>query len=139
VLFGSDLFFWLLSNTGASLLGRILGMPGGFRANDTERETISTAAESLFPIAPRKPGVLFDLYVSNPDVQSYPLEELRVPTLIINARDDAMSAYDNAVTAQARIADAQLLSFDRGGHLLLGVEDLIRQRIGDFIEGAASP
>jgi pimeloyl-ACP methyl ester carboxylesterase len=139
MLFGSDLFFWLLSNTGTSLLGRILGMPRGFRANDTERETISTAAESLFPIAPRKPGVLFDLYVSNPDVQSYPLEELRVPTLIINARDDAMSAYDNAVNAQARIADAQLLSFDRGGHLLLGVEDLIRQRIGDFIESAASP
>jgi pimeloyl-ACP methyl ester carboxylesterase len=137
VLFGSDLFFWLLSNSGTSLLGRILGLPSGFRANDTEREKISQAADSLFPIAPRKSGVLFDLYVSNPEVQGYPLEELRVPTLILNARDDAMSAYENAVIAQARIADAELLSFDRGGHLLLGVEDLIRQRIGTFIEGAS--
>jgi hypothetical protein len=43
--------------------------------------------------------VLFDLYVSNPDVQTYPLEEISVPTLIINAKDDGLSAFDNAARA----------------------------------------
>ncbi len=137
LLFGSDLFFWALSRTGP-LFGRIMGMPKGFRATDAERETISTSADSLFPIAPRKPGVLFDLYVSNPDVQHYRLQDPRVPTPLLSARDDTMSAYANAVTAQARITGAELQSFDRGGHLLLGVEDLVRRRIATFLAGAAS-
>jgi pimeloyl-ACP methyl ester carboxylesterase len=83
--------------------------------------------------------VLFDLYVSNPDVQTYPLEELRVPTMLINARDDAMSVFDNAVAAKHRITGAELVSFDRGGHLLLGVEDVVRQRMMTFIDGLVPP
>lgn len=64
-------------------------MPKGFHPTPEERRTIMQAKESLFPLAPRKQGVLFDLYVSNPDGQGYPLEEVSVPTLIVNARDDA--------------------------------------------------
>jgi pimeloyl-ACP methyl ester carboxylesterase len=138
-LFGSDLFFWALSDAGPHLVGRILGMPKGFLANDVEREQIEASLNSLFPIAPRKRGVLFDLYVSNPDVQTYPLEELRVPTMLINARDDAMSVFDNAVAAKHRITGAELVSFDRGGHLLLGVEDVVRQRMMTFIDGLVPP
>jgi pimeloyl-ACP methyl ester carboxylesterase len=46
-------------------------------------------------------------------VQSYPLEEISVPTLIINARDDAMSAYANADLAAPRIRDSRLASIHR--------------------------
>jgi pimeloyl-ACP methyl ester carboxylesterase len=86
--------------------------------------------DSLFPIRPR--GVLFDLYVSNPDVQTYPLEEISVPTLIINAEDDGLSAFGNAAQASRRITRSKLLTIGHGGHLLLGSETQIQPEIAAF-------
>ena len=137
LLFGSDLVFWLLGRSGSTWTARILGMDARFRPVGSQREEIQDTWTSLFPIAPRKRGVLHDLYVSNPDVQSYPLEEISVPTLIINARDDAMSAYANADLAAPRIRDSRLVSFDHGGHLLLGHDEAVRGCVAEFIKGVA--
>lgn len=133
LLFGSDVVFWLLGKGGVTFTARILGMDSHFRLTGSQRNAIQDAWTSLFPIAPRKRGVLHDLYVSNPDVQGYPLEEIRVPTLIVNARDDAMSAYGNAERAAPRIRGSRLLSFDRGGHLLLDQEDAVRRSVTEFV------
>lgn len=130
--FGSDRLFWLLKSYTPSLFARILGMPKGFRPTHEERERIEQTMDSLFPVHPRKQGVLFDLYVSNPDVQAYPLEEISVPTLIINAKDDGLSAFGNAARASGRIARSKLVAIDRGGHLLLGSETRIQGEIGAF-------
>jgi pimeloyl-ACP methyl ester carboxylesterase len=132
LLFG-DLLFWLIGHAGPALTARILGMPKQFSPADHERDMIRQTWQGFFPVSPRKPGVLFDLYVSNPDVQGYPLEDLAVPTLIISARDDAMSAHPNAEAAATRITNAQLLAFDHGGHLLLGAEETVRQRVTAWI------
>jgi pimeloyl-ACP methyl ester carboxylesterase len=137
LLFG-DPFFWLVAHLGSSVSARLLGMPGDFRPTLDERKTIATTWESFFPIAPRKQGVLFDQYVSNPDVQNYCLEDISVPTLVISARDDAMVAYANAEAAAARIPGARLLTFERGGHLLLGVEETIQQRVTAFVTDPAA-
>lgn len=138
LLFGSDLVFWLIGRSGPSLTARILGMDKHFRPVGSQRDAIQDAWTSLFPIAPRKRGVLHDLYVSNPDVQGYPLEEVRVPTLIINARDDVMSAYGNAKRAATRIPDSHLVSFDLGGHLLLDDEEAVRRSVAEFVKASAS-
>jgi pimeloyl-ACP methyl ester carboxylesterase len=131
-LFGSDRLFWMLKSYAPSLLVRILGMPKGFRPTPEERGRIEQTMNSLFPVHPRKRGVLFDLYVSNPDVQTYPLEEVSVPTLIINAKDDGLSAFGNAARASARIGRSKLVAIDRGGHLLLGSETRIQDEIAAF-------
>ena len=107
-------------------------MPKGFRPTPEERERIERTMDGMFPIHPRKRGVLFDLYVSNPDVQTYPLEEISVPTLIINAEDDGLSAFGNAAQASRRIRRSKLVAIDRGGHLLLGSETRIQEEIGAF-------
>jgi pimeloyl-ACP methyl ester carboxylesterase len=127
--FGSDRLFWILKSYAPSLFTRILGMPKGFRPTDEERSRIVQTMESFFPINPRKRGVLFDLYVSNPDVQTYPLEEISVPTLIINAKDDGLSAVENAIEASRRVQRSKLVLVDRGGHLLLGSETRIQEEI----------
>lgn len=130
--FGSDRLFWLLKSSAPSLFAQILGMPKGFRPTPEQRGRIEQTMDSMFPIHPRKRGVLFDLYVSNPDVQTYPLEEISVPTVIINAKDDGLSAFDNAEQAARRIARSKLIVADRGGHLLLGSETRIQEEIGAF-------
>lgn len=129
-----DPFFWLIGHAGPTLAARILGLPRNVQLTPDERTTISETWQSFFPIAPRKPGVLFDIYVSNPDVQSYRLEDLTVPTLIISARDDAMSAHSNAEAAATRMPNAQLLSYDHGGHLMLGNDESVREHVTTWIE-----
>jgi pimeloyl-ACP methyl ester carboxylesterase len=131
-LLGSDPFFWILKSYAPSLFARILGMPKNFHPTRGERGRIEQTMDSIFPIHPRKPGVLFDLYVSNPDVQTYPLEQLSVPTLIINAKDDGLSAFGNATQAARRMRRSKLVAIDRGGHLLLGSEDRIKEEIAVF-------
>jgi 2-hydroxy-6-oxonona-2,4-dienedioate hydrolase len=69
-------------------------------------------------------------------VQGYRLEEISVPTLIINARDDSLSAFQNAAHAAERIPGAELLAIDQGGHMLLGSEDLIVREVARFLAGS---
>jgi pimeloyl-ACP methyl ester carboxylesterase len=71
-----------------------------------------------------------------PTCKAIPLEEISVPTLIINARDDGLSAFQNAARAAERIPGAQLLALEGGGHMLLGSEDLVGQEVARFLAGS---
>ena len=133
LLYGSDFLFWALKQYAPSLFARILGMPKGFHPTDEEFRRVMEVEESLFPIHPRKQGVLFDGYVSNPDVQRYPLEEISVPTLIINTEDDGLAAFENAARAAERIPGSKLIAIERGGHLLLGGESRIQSEIAALV------
>jgi pimeloyl-ACP methyl ester carboxylesterase len=132
----TDPVFWTLKAYLPTLFGRCLGMPKGFRPTPEQRTVLLESEESLFPIRPRKQGVLYDNYISTPDVQGYPLEEISVPTLIVNARDDGLSAFENAASAAERIPGAELLAIDHGGHMLLGSEDLVGQEVARFLAGS---
>jgi pimeloyl-ACP methyl ester carboxylesterase len=132
----TDLMFWTLKAYLPTLFLRCLGMPKGFRPTPDQWMVIVESEESLFPLAPRKHGLLFDQYVSNPDVQGYPLEQLSVPTLIVNARDDGLSAFENAASAAERIPGAELLAIEGGGHMLLGSEGLIVREVARFLAGS---
>jgi pimeloyl-ACP methyl ester carboxylesterase len=89
--------------------------------------------DGLFPIRPRREGAVLDAVLTNPDVESYPLEEIAVPTLIIHAADDTLAHYETAPRAAARIPGARLVTIDRGGHLFAGREAVVRREIGAFI------
>jgi pimeloyl-ACP methyl ester carboxylesterase len=129
----TDPVFWTLKAYAPFQFARLLGMPKGFRPTPEQRTVIVESEESLFPIRPRKQGVLYDNYISTPDVQGYPLEQISVPTLIINARDDGLSAFQNAARAAQRIPGAELLAIDHGGHMLLGSEGLIVREVARFL------
>ena len=79
--------------------------------------------------------MLFDWFVSNPDVNSYPLEMVSVPTLFVHARDDSLASYDAAVDASNRVPGARLVSLQRGGHLMLAQREATR--LGPAVLGNA--
>ena len=132
LLFGSDPFFWALGRFLPAQFSRLLGLPRGLHLTPDQRTTLLQTEIGLLPVRERKRGVLFDIYVSNPAVQQFPLGEIRVPTLVISAKDDPMSAYDNSADAAQWIPGARLLTVDTGGHLLLGSEQRIRDEIQRF-------
>jgi pimeloyl-ACP methyl ester carboxylesterase len=64
----------------------------------------------------------------------YPLEEIDVPVLIINAVDDPLTLYVNAQSVAERITGAKLVTIENGGHMLLGHEERVRSEIGAFLD-----
>ncbi len=88
---------------------------------------------SLFPVTPKVQGVDFDAFVSNADVNNYKLEAIRVPTLIVHAKDDPLTSYEAAEHAAGRIPGARFVSLETGGHLLLGQTGAIQRELASFL------
>ncbi len=129
----SERLFWLLKAYAPRRLARIMGVPKGFRASPEEWRSIRSLMDGLFPIRPRREGMVQDGILTNPDVEGYPLEEIGVPTLIIHSADDTLAHYETAPRAAARIPGARFVTVDRGGHIFAGREALVRKEIGGFI------
>jgi len=135
VLFRSDFVFWLLTTHFRSSMGSIMGVPQGFELSPEHEADIAETMETILPVSPRAEGALFDMYVSNPDINTgYPLEEITAPVLIINAMDDPLALYDNARAMAEQIPGAKLVTVESGGHMLLGHEGRIRVEIREFLE-----
>jgi pimeloyl-ACP methyl ester carboxylesterase len=84
---------WALKAFARPLLARLMGVPTGLSLDDADVAFMAEMMDSFFPIAPRVRGIVFDAYVSNPDVNSYLLERLTVPTLVIHAKDDQLCSF----------------------------------------------
>jgi pimeloyl-ACP methyl ester carboxylesterase len=134
VFLGSDFLFWLTQKATPTLFGRMMGVPKGYTANADEKVVIGEVGDSLFPLAPRVRGAMFDTFIGNPWVNRAGLEDIQVPTLIIHAADDTLAPYANAVAAAPRIPRASFMTIVRGGHLFLGHEREVRAAIGSFLE-----
>lgn len=133
--FYSDGAMWTLRTLIPPFMRRLMGVPKGFPRNEEESALMTEMLDSIFPLAPRREGAIFDAFISNPEVGTYPLEDLRVPTLILHARDDPLASYEAAASAAQRIPGAQLISLDSGGHLGLGQTERMRTAISDFLAG----
>jgi hypothetical protein len=77
------------------------------------------------------------MYVTNTDPHrnsaAYRLEEIEAPTLIINAVDDPLANYEDAQAMARRIPQAQFVTIQRGGHLMVGNDHLVEDRINGFL------
>jgi pimeloyl-ACP methyl ester carboxylesterase len=133
----SERILWLLKTLAPGRLARIMGVPKGFRATREEWKSIRYLMDGLFPIRPRRDGFVLDGVLTNPDVEHYPLEEIAVPTLVIHSADDTLAHYETAPRAAARIPGARFVTIDRGGHLFVGREALVRSEVGEFIRSHA--
>lgn len=92
---------------------------------------------SMLPVSSRKAGVVLDASVTNLDMAKnfgdYPIEDLKVPTLIFHAEDDKLASYADTEKAVPRFPNCTFISFNDGGHLLEGHGDEIRAAVSAFI------
>jgi pimeloyl-ACP methyl ester carboxylesterase len=63
----------------------------------------------------------------------FPLKELTVPTLVINAKDDSLAPYRFAAKAASRIPGARLVTIEAGGLFFRGHDTEVRAAIGTFV------
>jgi pimeloyl-ACP methyl ester carboxylesterase len=136
VVFGSDFVYWgVVRLFSKGMLGMFV--PTGRLKQMGREKTAALANEILLgslPISRRTRGVLFDMYASNPSI-SKGLDWGRItsPTLVVHAVDDPAPPIEGARLLARSIGGAQLAELDRGGHLLLGREKEVRERIRAFV------
>ncbi len=133
-LFYNDPTMWLLRSTAPPMIRGLMGVPKGFPKTDEQAAFVSEMVDSIFPLAPRVKGAIFDAFASNPEINGYPLEDIGVPTLIIHSVDDPLASYEAAREATDRIPAATLVTLASGGHLGLGQTGTVRTAIADFLE-----
>jgi len=69
-------------------------------------------------------------------IESWPLETMSTPTLILHGNADANAPYKGSVRAAARIPNAELVTFDGGEHtIVLTRTHEINERIKRFVRG----
>ena len=91
---------------------------------------------TILPVNPRADRAVFDMFVSNADINAgYPLEEIAVPVLIVSAVDDPLTLYANAQAAVGRIPGARLVTIEDGGHMLLVSQERVRSEIVTYLAG----
>ena len=139
-VFYADVPMWVMKVFARRLYLRMMGVPKDLPPTGEAGSFVDEMAESIFPVAPRVAGGTFDAFVSNPDVNGYPLEDIEVPTLLVHAKDDPLTSYDAAEQAAKRIPGARFMAVPSGGHLLIGQDDLVRSAIAQFLaEPVARP
>jgi len=138
-LFRSDFAFWLVTTYFGRSMRSTMGVPEGFELTPEYEADVAEVMKTILPVKPRSDGALFDMYISNPDINlGYPLQEIAVPVLIVNAVDDPLTLYKNAQSAEERIPGARLVTIEDGGHMMLGHEEQIQSEIAAFLDKHAS-
>lgn len=121
MIFKYEILYWVVLKFLRKKLMRLMGVTDEVIANLTteQRTMVNQLIDFMVPVAPRYAGVAFDNKARMPNER---VAAIRAPTLIVHATDDALQLFHNAEYAAVNIPDSRLLSFDRGGHLLLVLE-----------------
>ena len=142
-IFASDPILWTMIAYLPGLMGRlsqVLVVPDGVRLNENDQEKMARAMKTVLLGKRKVAGEVFDAYVSNPSVNHIDLSHVRVPTLVMLARDDPGPPYANAVEMARQIPDARMVTVEKGGHLMLGEHAQATRDVARFLEEhSASP
>jgi pimeloyl-ACP methyl ester carboxylesterase len=97
--------------------------------------------KTMLPVKPRKIGITLDTNITNSYMdlyfEDYPIDELNMPILVIQAKDDPMIDYK--ITEKfIEETDAEKCIYESGGHLISGHGNQLSLVIKQFIEKVSS-
>ena len=140
-LIGSDFLFWsALHLARDQVIKVVLATPPELlaHASPQERERVDAMLDNILPVSLRAEGLRSDTDVGKHLLPS-PLETIRVPTLVISARDDRYGTYASAQYTAAGIAGAKFIGFDEGGHIWVGHDEEVCAAIVGLLLPATGP
>ncbi len=120
-IFKRDWRYWAVTKLFRKRLTELIGADDAVVAglSPEQRELVDRFIDHMNPVSPRAAGAAFDNQAAMPNER---IAAIQAPTLIFHARDDTLQLYHHAEFAAATIPGARLVSFQRGGHVLMGVE-----------------
>ncbi len=139
MMFQHDFAYWGVSTVLRKPLMKLMGASDEVIAGlaPGQRQLVDQVIDFMNPAEARFAGVELDNRAAMPDAR---IAGIRVPTLVVHATDDTLQLYRNAAFAASTIPNARLLRFERGGHLLIAVEQpRVRAEVQAFIRAHAGP
>ena len=137
-LLGSDLLFWLaLQAAPKQLFGTLLATDPALldRVDKGERERGLRTLRHLMPIEPRAAAMLNDARLAGAPADVDPAG-LQVPTLVISCADDRFGTTGTARRIASLVPAATVHIFPTGGHIWLGHDEEVAERIAAFARTA---
>ena len=138
---GSDFLFWSALHVARDqVIKLVLATPPELlaRASPKERVRVDAMLDNILPVSLRAEGLRSDTDVGK-HLSPSPLESIRVPTLVISARDDRYGTYASAQYTAGRIPGAKFIGFDEGGHTWVGHNDEVMAAIVRLLIPQAQP
>ncbi|MGH2640950.1 MAG: alpha/beta fold hydrolase [Actinomycetota bacterium] len=136
-IFGSDPILWLMITYLPGLMARlshVLRVLEGVQQNEADEAKIRRAMDGVLLGRLRVSGEVFDVFVSNPEINQVELADVPVPTMVLHARDDPGPPYPAAVAMARQIPSARVVTVEQGGHLMLGGHPAARHEVDRFFE-----
>jgi pimeloyl-ACP methyl ester carboxylesterase len=91
----------------------------------------------IFPISRKVNGLRIDgFWAGTPTQTAY--ERIIAPTLIMSCEDDLFGTAATARLLAERIPDAEVTVYPTGGHIWLGHDDEVAERIAGFVRRTAT-
>ena len=120
-IFNHDPLYWGISRFFRRQLMSLMGADETVIAGLTpeQRRLVDQVIDYMNPVSLRSAGAAFDNKAAMPNER---IASIKAPTLIFHATDDTLQLYRNAEFAAATIPGAKLHRFERGGHVLMAVE-----------------
>jgi 2-hydroxy-6-oxonona-2,4-dienedioate hydrolase len=131
----SDLLYWALLNTAPrTLIGTLLATDPNLLdvVSVAERNRAYAILNDMLPIHLRSRGMLNDGRLAGSPARIN-FHDVQTPTLIISAEDDRFGTADTARVLAATIPRAQLTVYPTGGHIWLGHDSDVADRIDQFL------
>jgi pimeloyl-ACP methyl ester carboxylesterase len=130
---GSDFVYWLVMTIARSFLLELLGVSKDVQAGltPTAMAQADQILKAMLPMSHRLDGILLDQEREMP--KDFPLGLIKAPTLVIHSWDDGLVNYSNGQHTASKIAGAEFLTLEDGGHFLLGHYDQIRVKIRSYL------
>ena len=133
-LFRHDALYWAVTRLLRRQVTRLMGADDAVVGALTpeQRELVDQIIDGMNPVAPRAAGAAFDNQAALPNAR---IAAVRAPALVVHAEDDRLQLYHNAEFAARTIPHARLMSYTRGGHLLMAVElAAVREAVRNHVD-----
>jgi len=139
-LLTSDFAYWSALNAAPEkLIGTLLATDPALLAkvSQAERARAFAILSDMMPISARAKGMLNDAnQAGHPAAMDF--SQLRMPVLLISAEDDRFGTAATARKIAAVLPQAELTILPDGGHIWIGHDADVAQRISRFINSAST-
>jgi 2-hydroxy-6-oxonona-2,4-dienedioate hydrolase len=137
---GSDFWFWSLARLAPGQMMRTLLATDPAlldQVPEAERQRAMTILNQIFPISRKVNGLRTDgFWAGTPSPTAY--ERIVVPTVILSCEDDLFGTAATARLLAERIPKAEITLYPTGGHIWLGHDEDVADRIAGFVRGTAT-
>lgn len=130
-----DFPMWLAMKLSPSTLYRVAGVPPSLVKSlpEADRATVDEGVRMILPVSMRSKGMINDANGQSGREPIYPLERITAPTMLLSAEDDLYGTLVVARQIKERVAGAQLLEFETGGHFLAGRGGEVWPQVAAFL------